>query len=102
MPEIIQVDDKTRIRRMDRMNWTVESLRPVKKRDGTTAVEWAMPKGVNYGPFFHKPEHALSWMLNEKHMQTDGTLTLEQAVAEYREIAAKFAADVESAVGTDE
>lgn len=98
MPELIQIDGKTRIRRFDKMNWTVESLRPVKKKDGTTVDEWTLPKGANYGPFFHKPEHALSWLLDNRHRSTSGTLSLEDAIAEYRSIADKLAADVEKAM----
>ena len=97
MPEIIQLDEKTRIRRMDSMNWTVELLRPAKKGRSVGKPTWDCAN-YGYGPFFRKPADALPWLLDNLHASTPGTLTLEQAIAEYREIADKLAADVEKAM----
>ena len=97
MPEIIQLDEKTRIRRMDSMNWTVELLRPAKKGRSVGKPTWDCAN-YGYGPFFKNPADALPWLLDNLHASTPGTLTLEGAIAEYRGIADKLAADVEKAM----
>lgn len=54
MREIIPVDGKTRIRRVDSRNWTVEIYRKPKKGDG--GERWVQANGSNLGPFANKPD----------------------------------------------
>ena len=37
---MIQITDKIRITRLDKLNLQLETLEPVKKKDGTVANEW--------------------------------------------------------------
>ena len=54
MKEIISVDAKTRIRRVDKMNWTVEVYRMPTKGDG--GERWVQANGNGLGPFAGKPD----------------------------------------------
>jgi hypothetical protein len=42
---MIQITDKIRITRLDKLNLQLEVLEPVNKKDGTVAYEW---KGIGY------------------------------------------------------
>ena len=64
MREIIQIDETTRIRRSDPLNWTVEVLKDVEKKDGTKLTAWAGANGQRFGPYFGKIEHAFRWLLD--------------------------------------
>lgn len=55
MREIINVDERTRLRHMDPMNWTVDKLCDVKRKDGTEAREWRVANGAS-GPFAGRPD----------------------------------------------
>lgn len=55
MDGLIQVDEHTRIRRVDSMNWTVELLKDSTKRDGTTERRWDQANGRGFGPFANRP-----------------------------------------------
>lgn len=55
MREIINVDERTRLRHMDPMNWTVDKLCDVKRKDGTKAREWRVANGAS-GPFASRPD----------------------------------------------
>lgn len=54
MAGIIMVDERTRIRRVDSQNWTVEVFRKPKKGDG--GERWAQANGNGFGPFAGKPD----------------------------------------------
>lgn len=49
---------------MDSMNWTVEVLRDVRKKDGARASEWCVAQG-SCGPFCGRPdgEPIVRWLL---------------------------------------
>ena len=64
MREIIQIDETTRIRRSDPLNWTVEVLKDVEKKDGTKLTGWAGANGQRFGPYFGKIHHAFRWLLD--------------------------------------
>ena len=55
MKEIIMVDEKTRIYHMDSLNWTVQTYREVKKKDGPSEMQWVNANGP-YGPFSGRPD----------------------------------------------
>lgn len=62
MREIIMVDEETRIRSMDALNWTVEVYRLPKKGDG--GERWVQANGNGHGPFFGRLSDAFSWLLD--------------------------------------
>lgn len=98
MAKIYEIDEKTRIRRMDALNWTVEALKNVKKKDGTTSEEWVGAKGQGYGPYFGNLGAAARWIAENKASKTK-IADLKGFISAYErirsEIVSKITAQIE-------
>lgn len=93
MTEIIDIDEKTRIRRCDPMNWTVEVLRPVEHRDGSESTSWVGANGQKYGPYFGKLAPAFSWLLDYlTERDTPDTVDMDGYMRAYRRTADRLMA----------
>lgn len=65
MAEIIQIDEETRIRRMDALNWTVEVYAESKAKDGTVSMKWRNANlSAGTGPYFGRLSAAFRWLLD--------------------------------------
>lgn len=95
MSEIIQLTDELRIRRLDRMNVTVERL--FEKKDGS-GREWEQLNRNGRGPFCGSEAIACRWVLDHGLMDGAGETDLRGAVAAYERAAEKLAKAVEKAV----
>ena len=86
----IRLTDSYELRRVDPLNWRLYEHKAVKKKDGSRGKptgevqhEW-----VALDCFPRTIESACAWILeNGKGFTRDESLTLEEAIAEYREIA---------------
>ncbi len=92
MNEIIQLDDDTRIRKLDEFNWVVEL------RHGGEKKRWRQANGDGHGPFLRAPSHAASWLLDWKFGNSGFEGDLKQAVAEFQRIADELADKFEKAL----
>lgn len=59
MTDSIMIDERTRIQRIDSMNWTVQEL-----RDEPKGQRWRQANGDGHGPFFGKLHLAFAWLLD--------------------------------------
>lgn len=59
MTDSIMIDERTRIQRIDSMNWTVQEL-----RDEPKGQRWRQANGDGHGPFFGRLSDAFSWLLD--------------------------------------
>ena len=98
MDEVIQIDETTRIRRIDPLNWTVEFLNECKTKDDEPYTEWRQANGNRFGPFCHTPAEAAVWLLDRRYGDSGFQGDLKRAVAEYRHIADDLKRAVERAV----
>ena len=65
MAEIIEIDETTRIRRMDALNWTVEVYTDSTAKDGTVSKKWRNANlRAGTGPYFGNLAPAFSWLLD--------------------------------------
>jgi len=64
MKKIIEIDESTRIRRCDPLNWTVDVYAESKSKDGVKSMKWRQASGAGHGPYFGKVEHAFRWLLD--------------------------------------
>ena len=98
MDRIIQIDGRTRIRRMDRMNVTVEKLQEVKTRSGEPVEKWTMANGQKYGPFCQSEGAACKWLFEQECLPDGFQGDLKTAVASWERKAAEIVAKVNEAV----
>ena len=96
MSEIINLTDELRIRRLDRMNVTVEKRVHDEKKD---KWNWNQANGNGRGPFCRDERSACQWVLDHGLLDEAGETDLEGAVKEYARIAEKMAKAVRKAVG---
>lgn len=94
-PDIIQISDTMRIRRLNGSNVTVELL------GGAEGHEpgWKTANGSGRGPFLQTESAACKWILDRGLLDEDGQHTLEEAVARYEASANKLVAAVDAATG---
>lgn len=85
--EIIQIDETTRIRHMDAKNWTVETYRDCKAKDGTKRKDWRQAQGEGRGPFYAKPEGCMEWLLRNRFAGEPGAADLALAIRQFDAIA---------------
>ena len=89
----ILISDRWRLRYLDKFNYVLEEWRRPKVAEikGETvdqSPKWYPINGAGYGPFFPSIGAALVWLLNYRMLNDgDGTITLEEAIAEMRRIA---------------
>ena len=93
MAEIYQIDDSTRIRRMDSMNYIVEAYRKVRKKDGTYEMRWVGAKGDGYGPYFGNLGAAVRWVA-ENAASRSGAKDLKAFLTEYERVGLEIAGKV--------
>ena len=86
METIINLDGKTRIRRVDPANWTVEVLKDRKRKDGAAYTEWTQANGDKFGPFLKTPMGCVSWLLDRRFGDSGFQGGLKEALAEYGRI----------------
>lgn len=98
MDEVIQIDEKTRIRRIDPLNWTVEVLKECEAKDKTKYTEWRQANGNKFGPFCRSAADAVAWLLDCRYGNSGFNGDLKLAIAEYRHIADDLKHAVERAV----
>lgn len=98
MDEVIQIDETTRIRRIDPLNWTVEILKKCKTKDDEPYTAWKQANGDKFGPFCHSAADAVAWLLDYEFGESGFNGDLKLAIAEYRHIADDLKHAVERAV----
>lgn len=98
MNGVIQIDEKTRIRRIDPLNWTVEFLKDCKTKDDEPYTEWRQANGNKFGPFCRSAADAVAWLLDYRYGDSGFNGDLKLAIAEYRHIADDLKHAVERAV----
>ena len=98
MNEVIQIDETTRIRRIDPLNWTVEILKECKTKDGEPYTEWKQANGEKFGPFCRSAADAVAWLLDRRYGDSGFQGDLKVAIAEYQHIADDLKHAVERAV----
>ena len=87
MSEIIELADGLRIRRLDRMNVTVEKYVHDEKKD---TWSWYQANGNGRGPFCGSEAVACRWVLDHGLMDEAGQTDLEGALAEYARVAGRL------------
>lgn len=65
MREIIQIDENTRLRKCDGLNWTAEVWAESKSKDGEVSMKWRNANlASGTGPYFGKLSAAFRWLLD--------------------------------------
>lgn len=95
MSEIINLTDKLRIRRLDRMNVVVEKLIHDKKND---VDNWRQASGNGFGPFCSNEADACVWVLKHGLVDEGGETDLREAVKRYEAAAKKLSRAVAKAL----
>jgi hypothetical protein len=93
--EIIQLTDKLRIRRLDRMNVVVEKLVHDKKND---VDNWRQASGNGFGPFLQSEADACVWVLKHGLVDEGGETDLREAIKRYEAAAKKLARAVSDSI----
>ena len=87
MTDCIMVDERTRIQRIDSMNWTVQVL-----RDEPKGQRWRQANGDGHGPFAGKPDSpVIVSCLLDNAPELDG---FEGTLAEYTKAVEKAGARI--------
>ncbi len=94
MSEIIQLTDELRIRRIDRMNVTVEKL--TVNDDGKRT--WSQANGYGRGPFCGSEALACKWVLDHGLVDEACETDLRGAVDSYEKAADKLLKAVKKAL----
>lgn len=95
MSEIINLTDTLRIRRLDRMNVTVEKL----VHDGDKGTDaWYQANGNGRGPFCQNEADACVWVLKHGLLDEGGETDLKEAVSRYEKAAKSLARAVAKAI----
>ena len=94
MSETINLTDELRIRRVDRMNMTVEKL----VTDDKGVSRWRQANGNGQGPFCADESGACLWVLRHGLMDEGGETDLQGAVDQYAKVAKKLERAVKAAV----
>lgn len=95
MSDIINLSEKLRIRRLDRMNVTVEKLVDGKKNDDSN---WYQANGAGRGPFCTSEADACVWVLKHGLVDDGGETDLKEAVSRYEKAAKQLARNVAAAM----
>ena len=95
MSEIINLTDKLRIRRLDRMNVVIEKLVHDDEKD---AGNWYQASGHGRGPYCANEADACVWVLKHGLVDEGGETDLAEAVKRYEQAAKKLESAVRKAV----
>lgn len=95
MSEIIKLTDDLRIRRLDRMNVTIEKL---VHDDEKNTDNWYQANGAGRGPFCTSEADACVWVLKHGLVDDGGETDLKEAVSRYEKAAKQLARNVAAAM----
>lgn len=93
MAEVVRINERYRLRRMDEKNYILEEFRKPKstnaKKEPSNEPGWyAVSGNPGFGPFFSNIGGALVWLLDRRMITDPGECaSLEDAIARMREIA---------------